>query len=55
MQSRKQLSVISDDIILAESDIELNNDDIVEDYRKLNEKCENIIKKINIRKKKKKE
>ena len=58
MSPRSQLSIFIDTILIncLQKD-NLNNeqvqDNIIEDYKKLNEKCDDIITKIKIRKEKK--
>lgn len=52
MHSRKQLAIVIDEIIASENNVSLE-ESIVNDYKKLNEKCDSIICKIRNRKKQK--
>lgn len=53
MHSRKQLANVIDQILTSEQEIETLERNTVEDYKKLNEKCDVIIGKIKERKSKK--
>ena len=47
---RKQLSSIIASVILKEEELEEVKQEIIEDYKKLNDKCDHVISKIKIRK-----
>ncbi len=54
MHSRKQLANVIDQILTSEQEVETIERTTVEEYKKLNEKCDVVIEKIKARKSKKK-
>ena len=53
MHSRKQLANVIDQILTSEQEIEILERNTVDDYKKLNDKCDVVIEKIKARKSKK--
>lgn len=53
MHSRKQLALVIDRIIASELDSEMIESQTINEYQKLNDKCDNVIGKIKKRKKRK--
>lgn len=52
MHARKQLAQVIDEVLEADTDEDVEST-VVEEYKKLNDKCDDVISKIKVRKDKK--